>query len=62
MWRMEDERLIFWRPSRGSFEPPDVTSMSQFSLRVASDDFVVLSGLQEELVLLGGSLALQSGL
>ena len=59
---MNDESLIFGVPGGGGLESPDVGPMAQFSLRVAPNDLISLCALQEEFLLLWGSLASKGNL
>src|SRR3954451_15899893 len=51
--RVNGEGLIAGVPGGSGFETADVGSVAQLGLCVAADDFVFLSALEEQLVLLG---------
>lgn len=53
---VDGESLIVGVPGGGGLQTTDVGSMTKLSLRIAADDLVFLSALEEKLVLLGGSL------
>jgi len=38
---MESESLVLWVPSRCGLKAPDIGSMAQFSLSIATDELVV---------------------
>ena len=54
--RVNGEGLIAGVPGGSGFETADIGSVTQLGLCVAADDFVFLSALEEQLVLLGGAL------
>lgn len=60
--RVQGKGLVFGIPRRRQLETADVRTVTQFRLRITSDDPEVLRGLEEELVLLGSSLFSQSDL
>lgn len=57
---MYDEGLVVWIPCGGGFEAANIGTVAQLSLSVASNDFISLSWLQKELVLLWSSLVSES--
>jgi hypothetical protein len=56
MGRVKDERLVLGIPCGSSLQSSDVRTMSQFSLRIASNVFVIFGGFEEELLLLRSAL------
>lgn len=51
MWGMDCECLVFWIPGSCCLQTTDIGSMTKLSLRIASDDLVVI-GLGKPLLLL----------
>lgn len=56
MGRVEDKRLVLGIPCGSSLQPSNVRTMSQFSLCIASNVFVIFGGFEEELLLLRSAL------
>jgi hypothetical protein len=56
MGRVEDERLVLGIPCGSSLQTPDIRTVSQLSLCIASNGFVIFGGFEEELVLLRSAL------
>jgi hypothetical protein len=59
---VKDESLVLWIPGCGGFKTTNIGAMSQFGLCIAANVGVVLCGLEEELVLLRGTLISKSRL
>lgn len=55
-WGVDSECLIVGVPGGGGFQTAHVRAVTQFCLRIATDDFVFFRAFKEEFVLLGGAL------
>lgn len=61
-WGVDGECLIAGVPGGGGFQTAHVRSVTQFCLRIATDDLVFFCTFKEQFVLLGGALFPESHL